>query len=136
MSSSGKDRVFQLFAGNAVLDFVNTLDWRFRESGTEELLLTYDDLLLFVRQSELLKGKKIRKISASKKTAPEVLAACLRLREALAEILYAIVDDRDPASASLKILDRCIKEARSHQHLVSSANKLRWEFDPSETSAE
>ena len=36
---------FQLVAGHPVLDLVNTLDWRFRETGPEELLDGYDDLL-------------------------------------------------------------------------------------------
>jgi hypothetical protein len=33
---------FQLVAGHPVLDFVNTLDWRFRSTGPEELISGYD----------------------------------------------------------------------------------------------
>ena len=41
------DRRFELIAGDPALDLVNTLDWRFRESGTEELLTSYGDLIGF-----------------------------------------------------------------------------------------
>src|SRR5271156_3200757 len=38
---------FQLVGGHPALDFVNTLDWRFRPSWPEELINTYNDLLRF-----------------------------------------------------------------------------------------
>ncbi len=31
-------KAFELIGGHPALDLVNTLDWRFRESGTEDLL--------------------------------------------------------------------------------------------------
>src|ERR1700757_2483422 len=46
-------RAFQLIGGHPAVDFVKTLDWRFREDGPEELLPSYGDLLQFVEQSEL-----------------------------------------------------------------------------------
>jgi hypothetical protein len=36
---------FQLVGGHPALDFVNSLDWRFRDSGPEELLGTHADLV-------------------------------------------------------------------------------------------
>ena len=60
-----KAMAFQLVAGHPALDLVNTLDWRFRKSGTEELLKTYDDLLRFTEQSKLLAPKQTRELRRS-----------------------------------------------------------------------
>ena len=62
MSSPAEDRPFELIAGHPALDLVNTLDWRFRIDGPDELLASYDDLLRFSAQCGLLGGKQIRAI--------------------------------------------------------------------------
>jgi hypothetical protein len=38
MSHAIQNRPFELIAGHPALDLVNTLDWRFRDNGPEELL--------------------------------------------------------------------------------------------------
>jgi predicted RNA-binding Zn ribbon-like protein len=138
MSSTIQDRPFELIAGHPALDLVNTLDWRFRDEGPEELLASYDDLLRFSTQSGLLTSKQIRQIlrSATESAAAEALAACRELREAAAEILYAAVDDRIPAASQIKTVERHFKEAREHQKLAWSGSRLVWEWPASETGAE
>src|ERR1700722_5116960 len=81
-----KAMAFELIAGHPALDLVNTLDWRFRKKGTEELLKTYDDLLQFTEQSKLLTPKQTRELRrpASQRT----LLRSRELREALADIFY------------------------------------------------
>jgi predicted RNA-binding Zn ribbon-like protein len=126
-------RPFELVAGHPVLDLVNTLDWRFRDNGPEELLASYNDLLRFCAQSGFLHAKQIRQIMRTSAEGPaaEALVSCRELREAAAEILYAAVDDRTPAGSQLKRLDRIFQEARDRQRLVWSAPRLHWEL-PSE----
>ena len=70
MPSSPQPRSFELIAGNPALDLVNTLDWRFRDSGAEELLAGYEDLLAFAAQSSILSQKQIRQIVAPGTTVP------------------------------------------------------------------
>jgi predicted RNA-binding Zn ribbon-like protein len=138
MASSTQNPAFELIAGHPALDLVNTLDWRFRESGTEELLAGFDDLLRFAAQSELMTAKQIRQIvrTTSESAAAGTLVACRELREAAAEVLYAAVDERTPAAAQLKTLESLFKDGRNHQRLGWSVPRLRWEWPLSESSAE
>jgi predicted RNA-binding Zn ribbon-like protein len=136
MTSSTRNPAFELIGGHSALDLVNTLDWRFRDSGTEELLASFDDLLRFAAQSELLTAKQIRQIvrTTSESAAAGTLVACRELREAAAEVLYAAVEERTPAASQLKTLERFFKEARNHQRLAWSAPRLRWEWPASESA--
>ena len=120
MSHAIQNRHFELIAGHPALDLVNTLDWRFRDDGPEELLPSYDDLLRFCAQSGILTAKQIRQIvrTTTESAAADALVACRELREAAADVLYAAVDDRNPAASQIKSLDRFFKEAREHQRLV------------------
>ncbi len=132
--SSSTSPPFQLVGGHPALDLVNTLDWRFRDSGPEELLAGYDDLLRFAAQSEILTPKQIRQIirTGIDRDAADAVVACRELREAAAEIFYAAVNDRMPAASQIKIVERCFKEAREHQRLAWSGSRLVWDWAPSE----
>ena len=138
MSHAINNRPFELIAGHPALDLENTLDWRFRDDGPEELLPSYNDLLRFSAQSELLAPKQIRQIvrTATESAAADALVACRELREAAADILYAAVDDRTPAASQIKSLERFFKEAREHQRLAWSGSRLVWEWPASEGGAE
>jgi predicted RNA-binding Zn ribbon-like protein len=116
-----KAMAFQLVAGHPALDLVNTLDWRFRKTGTEELLQTYDDLLRFTEQSKLLAPKQTRELrrSAGERTLPRAR----ELREALADIFY----ERGSSAASRRTLERYFKEARLRQEINwKQAPRLEW----------
>jgi len=138
MSHALPEPAFQLVAGHPVLDLVNTLDWRFRDNGAEELLSSYDDLLRFAAQSGLLTSKQIRGIvrNSSESEAADALVSCRELREAAAEIFYAAVDDRTPAASQIKIVERCFKEAHERQRLAWSGTRLVWEWPGSECGAD
>src|ERR1700758_1316739 len=102
MPSLVEPRSFELIAGHPALDLVNTLDWRFRDVGPEELLESYGDLLYFAEQSGLLDTKQARRLrrEADETKAGRVLSATRELREAAAEIFYAELDGRNPGAAS------------------------------------
>ena len=138
MSHAIPETPFELVAGHPALDLVNTLDWRFRDNGPEELLASYDDLLRFAAQSGLLTSKQIRGIvrNSSDSAAADALVSCRELREAAAEIFYAAVDDRTPAGSQIKIIERCFKEARERQRLAWSGTRLVWEWPGSECGAD
>src|SRR5271156_3956848 len=105
-------KTFELVAGHPALDLVNTLDWRFRNTGTEELLESYGDLLRFTEQAKLLTPKQARDLrrSAGEKT----LLRSRELREALADVFY----EPGPSSASRGTLERYFREARALQTLA------------------
>src|SRR5579871_4857990 len=86
---------FQLCAGHAALDLVNSLDDRFAERAPAERLTDYGALLAFAAQAGLLDARRARRLA---RTAPAVAERVLRavreLREALAGALYAHVGGR------------------------------------------
>jgi predicted RNA-binding Zn ribbon-like protein len=127
---SFEQRAFELIAGHPALDLVNTLDWRFRADGPEEFLESYDDLLSFCEQSRLFTPSKARRRLSSKSAgdAARELARVRHLREAAAEVLYAALDQRSPATASVEILETYFRLARKHQRLSWSAFGMVWEL--------
>jgi predicted RNA-binding Zn ribbon-like protein len=112
---------FELVAGHPALDLVNTLDWRFRDGGAEELLKTYADLLRFTEQAKLLTPQQTR---ALRRSAGEgTLERCRELREALADAFYG----RGPSPASRSTLERYFQAARARQRLNGKQSpRLEW----------
>ena len=123
-----KQRVFELSGGHPALDLVNTLDWRFRESGPEELLNNYGDLVAFAEQTGLLSAADARKLmrNVPENKAAKVVEAVRELRESAAEVLYAAVDGTRPSAAALRRVEACFSEAKEHQELRWNGEKLDW----------
>ena len=108
------------------------------QSGPQELLKTYQDLLRFTEQSGLLKPAQTRSLlyAATGSAGAHVLAACRELREAAADVFYARLDQQEPSATSLKILARLFKEAHSHQQLNWNESRLEWDWPETETLPE
>lgn len=141
MQSGQQDRTshaFQLIAGDPALDLVNTLDWRFRESGHEEKIAGYDDLLHFVEQSGLLPAKLAKSLrrAASAYAGSHVVEEVRGLREALSDLLYSGLDGRNSSAAALRTLERFFREAREQTRLVRDGSRLKWEWSGAETKPE
>ena len=128
MSPSDLKPPYQLIAGHPSLDFVNTLDWRFREEGTEELLSSYEDLLRFAEQSKMLSTRQARQLlrTTSNVAGTRVLKRSTELREAMAEVFYAQVDGLEPSDASLRTLEQFFKAARLNQKLCWKDSRVAW----------
>ncbi len=121
---------FELIAGHPALDLVNTLDWRFRATGTEELLKTYDDLLRFTEQTKLLTPKQTRQLRRS--PSEGTLLRSRDLREALAGIFYG----SGSSAASRRTLERYVQAARLQQKLSwKQSPRLEWAW-PAEPDPE
>jgi predicted RNA-binding Zn ribbon-like protein len=121
---------FQLIAGHPALDLVNTLDWRFRKPGPEDLLKRYDDLLRFTQESGMLKPAQARQFRslAGRSAGARVLKRCRELREAMAEVFYARLDGRSPTARSLQTLERYFNAARLQQQLRWEEGRLEWDW--------
>jgi predicted RNA-binding Zn ribbon-like protein len=124
---------FQLCAGHAALDLVNSLDDRFAAPGPAERLTDYGALLGFVVQAGLLDARHARHLG---RTAPAMAARVLRavheLREALAAALYAHVGGRAMPPADLRVLERHFRGAAQHRELCWRGSRgrgsLGWDF--------
>jgi predicted RNA-binding Zn ribbon-like protein len=119
---------FQLAGGHPGLDFVNTLDWRFRPSGPQELMNTYDDLLRFTEQCGLLSLSEVRQLraTAGPRVSRGVLTASKRFREVLGAVLYNAVEGRTPSDNSLRLLSSFMNEAQSARLLDWRKGRLTW----------
>ena len=122
---------FQLVAGHPALDLINTLDNRYDPSRLEELLPTYDELLRFTLQSQLItdrQARKLQRLHASPDTTPsqrsEALRQVIALREHLASVTYALLDHSETANiqpaTSLSALESTFKSAASVRLLAPS----------------
>jgi predicted RNA-binding Zn ribbon-like protein len=130
MSKAAENPIFEIIAGHPALDFVNTLDWRFRQGEPEELLNSYDDLLRFMEESELLTAKQARRLQRATggSAGKQVLQQCVKLREALAQVFYAALDEGVPDSTPLRTLENYFKSARDHQILSWKKTGLAWKW--------
>lgn len=130
-------RKFELVGGHPALDLVNTLDWRFRETGREELLRDYGDLVQFVEQSDLIDAAEARGLISSvpESKGERVLAAVRELREAAAEVFYAALDGNEPATSAIRRLQDRAKEAKQQQQMRWCGSNLVWELPQTATVA-
>jgi len=120
---------FQLISGHVALDLVNTLDDRFGQDGPEELLSTYEDLLRFATESELLTERQARKLKRS--GAPEaerlqILNQARELRETLAAVAYAQLNEEEPSEAALAALEAFFKQAGAQRSLTADSLNVTW----------
>jgi predicted RNA-binding Zn ribbon-like protein len=130
--------MFQLLAGHPALDFVNTLDDRFSDSGPNELLPAYADLLRFVAQLRLLSTEQARKLTrdTSTREAQRVLASAIELREALAAVLYARMDGARLPAAQVAMLERHFQEMAVNRSLRTGKSQLVWSWAGHEQNPE
>jgi predicted RNA-binding Zn ribbon-like protein len=114
-----KPALFELNGGHPALDFVNTLDNRFRPDGPAEMLESYADLLRFLRQANLLSAQRTRLLAGAvtKDAAARALQSARELREAMAATLYSAVDGRAPPAAVIRTLERYFLSASRHRQL-------------------
>ena len=127
---------FQLVAGHPVLDLVNTLDWRFRPSGSEELLNDYADLLRFTEQSGVMAASEVRKLVTSDPLRKKAtMSSTKKLRECLASILYAIADGQAPPIESVRTLSAFARTVRKSEDLAWRDSRLQWKANGERASA-
>jgi predicted RNA-binding Zn ribbon-like protein len=123
-------RTFQLIAGDPVADFVNTLDWRFRVGGAEELLGGYQDLVHFCEQAGMLTAKQVRTLQrgAGERHGERALAAARELREASADFLYAELEERKAVASTLRTLETFFRQAQARRQLRKCGGGLGWDW--------
>ncbi len=116
-------------AGRLCLSFVNTLDWRLRESP-EELLHSAEDLLRWARTAGALTGPEARllrrEVAAHPRRAARMLAEAVEVREAMAAVFLALCRDEPIPPRSLKrVSDTCIAAVAARE-LQPDAAAVGW----------
>jgi predicted RNA-binding Zn ribbon-like protein len=111
--------LFDLCGGHPALDFVNSLDNRFRDDGPNEMLATYGDLLRFLEETALLSREHARVLN--KAVAPQAAARALEstreLREAVAAVLYGSLEKKRPPQQDVLLLEKHFLNASRHREL-------------------
>jgi predicted RNA-binding Zn ribbon-like protein len=122
---------FDLIGGNACLDFVNTLDDR--HTNPKELLEHYDDLVHFGEDTGLLDPEEARRLikrsSQNPDGARESLRRARELREAIHDVFWALINERQVPEAALAKLNVDLQKASQHLRLVSGNAGFTWRFE-------
>lgn len=125
---------FELIGGSVCLDFVNTLDDRFT-SDPKELLTSYADLVCFAEEAGVLpetQGAQLLSASTRRKDEAErTLKQAIRMREAMFEVFWAIVQKKPVPQTAISALNRYVQQSAQHARLVPSRGLFRWEFESS-----
>jgi predicted RNA-binding Zn ribbon-like protein len=130
MTKGERPKPFQLVAGNPALDFVNTLDDRFNER-TQELLVSYAELLRFTVESGLVtsaQARALRNLPASDQERSRVLAQAIELRETLADAAYALLGEAKVPNGKLDTLEAYFKQAGAARKLSVDGDLLTWKW--------
>jgi len=129
---------FQLLAGNPVLDFANTLDYRFDPRRTIELMSSYERLVDFAQQSGLITENQARRLKSLKneRAAERALRHAIQLREVIESVFRALLARMAPNKSSVEDLNRFLARAREHQTFHWKSGRLTQCFDDLERNAE
>ena len=123
----GKD--WDLTAGSTPLDFVNTLEWRRSEEGTETIS-SYEDLVDWsVSAGTLSSSEQRRLLSAARRNrtrAADAKGKALDLREALYRIFSACAQGREAPPNDLKTLNEVLAEAMARARIEWTREGFSW----------
>ena len=141
------DANWRLVGMRSCLDFVNTVGGRvsspvrarasldLAEHITRDDMPDYESLLRWSAFASLIEPAEAHRLrdraQRSASAANRVLRRAIGLREAIYRIGTALVEDRLPHTADLRILDREVREARRRQRLVARRRRLEtsWILD-------
>ncbi|HUA14070.1 MAG TPA: ABATE domain-containing protein [Verrucomicrobiae bacterium] len=122
---------FDLIAGNVALDFVNTLDDRHIQP--RELLTSYVDLVRFGEDTGLLDpvltDRLLERSVMFPQKAQEALKWARRLREAIHDVFWAVINQRPVPAPALGRLNADGQTAAAHLRLRQVDGRFAWEFD-------
>jgi predicted RNA-binding Zn ribbon-like protein len=123
---------FQIAAGEACLDFVNTLDHRASPGHEIELLESYSALTEWAVQAGLISARRQRTLlsfaNSHLEQAQLVLRSAVRLRECLHRAFLRVVSNQPPAPADLALLGAYVAGLYSHVRLLPHDGVFRLDW--------
>jgi predicted RNA-binding Zn ribbon-like protein len=135
MGSARRQKPFKFRGGVLCLDFVNTLAWRFTDHPVE-YLLSYENLLTWGRQADLLAPDETKALSGRATTDSEeawaMLSRALALREAIHGVFSAAIAGKAQDEGALSALNRELSGALSRLRVVpAEGGSYIWAWDRS-----
>ncbi len=121
------------FSGNCLcLDFANTLEDRASDIP-RELLTTYDDLIAWAEQAQVVRCEQARELLAEAEShdgkAEQILRRARDWREALYRIFFTLAEGEDPQEADLHLLNAALREAMVHARIMPGRGGFTWSWD-------
>ena len=117
--------------GTPALDFVNTLDWRGRVPPVE-LLHAFPDVVRWARTAGILDADEALALrtwaEAHPRAAARSLAEAIAVREAIAEIVQAVVKGAEVPATPLARLDRTCRASLALRALRPAGKAVAWEW--------
>jgi len=129
---------FQLVGDHPVLDFANTLDYRYEPAKSLELLESVADLVRFGSESGLLKVAEANRLKQRdhKQGAGRILGRARELREGIERIFAAVSDGRTVAASDLDGLNAWVQEASPHRSIERRNHSFLWRWQDAALSPE
>jgi predicted RNA-binding Zn ribbon-like protein len=133
MGSARRQKPYKFRGGVLCLDFVNTLAWRLTDHPVE-YLLSYEDLLTWGRQADLLAPDETKALSGRATTdledARAMLSRALALREAIHGVFSAAIAGKPQDEGALSALNRELSGALSRLRVVpAEGGSYIWAWD-------
>jgi predicted RNA-binding Zn ribbon-like protein len=138
--SDASEYTFSRIGGRLCLDFANTVGSH-AGPDPDDHLRTFDDLVSWGRQLEVLTPRAAKQLTAEAQRDPASAAATLararHLREALYHVFSAVAAGSHPPAPDLARLNDELKRALARQRLSLAGNKVSWTFesDPTDLDA-
>lgn len=122
---------FQLVGGHPALDFANTLDNRGSDNEIE-LLASYEDLLRFAEQSEVIGAADARQFARAaqrdKHSAARILGDATEMREAIFQVFDAASRAQSSPQSALDLFNKFVREAYVHRVLAPQQGGYHWRW--------
>lgn len=122
---------FEFTGGLLCLDFTNTVNAR-KSGSPENLLTSYADLLRWAVEAGVISREISSRLELlvhkNAEEADHVLREAIELREALYGLFLAISEHREIPEPLLEIVDRGVRKASLHSHLVQMGGSFKWEW--------
>jgi len=117
---------FQIVAGHVVLDFANTLDYRFDPARTIEMLPSFERLVDFVLQSQLIEEPSGRRLKAGtdRRNAERVLRRAIEFRETLDQLLRSVIAHKAPRGSCLESFNGFVAQHRKQERFSWKSGEL------------
>jgi predicted RNA-binding Zn ribbon-like protein len=132
MGSVRRERRFELRGGLPCLDFVNTVGWRLTDRPSE-YLRSYEDLLTWGKQADLLGPGETEALSQQATLDPEgaqeTLSRALALREAIHRAISAVIDGEPQDESELSAFNRELSIALSRLRVMPAGDAYGWAWN-------
>jgi predicted RNA-binding Zn ribbon-like protein len=122
----------ELLGGRLCLDFVNTVDWRGRETP-EEYLHTYVDLIAWSRHVGLIKSREAQILGQQAEKHPseaeKILSRAVELRETIYRLFSSVAEGVTASSKDLTVFNKYLSSTMGQSKIIETEDGLIWDSD-------